>query len=242
MLSARAVLCLTLLASGLGFAQAPGTTAPPLVPATGQPEAPPPPGEIITSKSNVLFSHSAPSTRSVLSFIRSFLAAASLLALASSAWGSRLVGTVQRPASRRHPSPGWTPADNRVDSWPFPAHEFNGIQQGTALALLENMNPTYPINRSSLALPVLSFMAGGITLILGAGAGVFWLSYYFVFFGLVLGVLNVAACIGTVFVGASAYKAAGRGRSLAIAGMVMALISLLPNFLCFGSLWFRSSE
>jgi kynurenine formamidase len=39
-----------------------------------------------TSKSNVLFSHSAPSTRGVLSFICSFLAAASLPALASSAW------------------------------------------------------------------------------------------------------------------------------------------------------------
>src|SRR4051812_45307344 len=47
MLPVRAVLCLTLLASGPGFAQAPATTAPPLVPATGQPEAPPPPGEII---------------------------------------------------------------------------------------------------------------------------------------------------------------------------------------------------
>lgn len=47
MLSARAVLCLTLLASGLGFAQAPATTAPPLVPATGLPEAQPPPGELI---------------------------------------------------------------------------------------------------------------------------------------------------------------------------------------------------
>ncbi|MFL5349381.1 MAG: hypothetical protein ACJ8AT_31660 [Hyalangium sp.] len=89
---------------------------------------------------------------------------------------------------------------------------------------------------------MLSFMAGGITLILGAGAGFFWLSYYFVFIGLVLGVLNVAACFGTVFMGAAAYKAASRGRGLAIAGMVMALLSLLPNFLCFGSLWFRSSE
>jgi hypothetical protein len=42
-----------------------------------------------TSKSNVLFSNSAQSTRGVLSFIRSFLAAASLPALASSAWGTR---------------------------------------------------------------------------------------------------------------------------------------------------------
>jgi hypothetical protein len=41
-----------------------------------------------TSKSNVLFSNSAQSTRGVLSFIRSFLAAASLQALASSAWGN----------------------------------------------------------------------------------------------------------------------------------------------------------
>ena len=42
-----------------------------------------------TSTSNVLFINSAQSTRGVLSFIRSFLAAASLLALASSAWGTR---------------------------------------------------------------------------------------------------------------------------------------------------------
>ena len=42
-----------------------------------------------TSKSNVLFSNSAQSTPGVLSFIRSFLAAASLPALASSAWGTR---------------------------------------------------------------------------------------------------------------------------------------------------------
>jgi aspartate/methionine/tyrosine aminotransferase len=43
-----------------------------------------------TSKSNVLFSTSAQSTRGVLCFIRSLLAAASLPALASSAWGSAL--------------------------------------------------------------------------------------------------------------------------------------------------------
>jgi hypothetical protein len=42
-----------------------------------------------TSKSNVLFSNSAQSTRGVLSFIRSCLAAASLPALVSSAWGTR---------------------------------------------------------------------------------------------------------------------------------------------------------
>jgi hypothetical protein len=43
-----------------------------------------------TSKSNVLFTNSAPSTRGLLSFIPSFLAAASLPALASSApaWGA----------------------------------------------------------------------------------------------------------------------------------------------------------
>ena len=50
-----------------------------------------------TSKSNVLFSNPAQSTRGVLSFICSFLAAASLPALASSAWGSeRFVEAARR--------------------------------------------------------------------------------------------------------------------------------------------------
>ncbi len=42
-------------------------------------------GDILTAKSNVLLSNSAQSTRGVLSFIRSFLAATSSLALSSSA-------------------------------------------------------------------------------------------------------------------------------------------------------------
>jgi signal transduction histidine kinase len=53
-----------------------------------------------TSKSNVLFSNSAQSTRGLLSFIRSFLAAASLPALASSAGGS--VVRIQTSAERAH--------------------------------------------------------------------------------------------------------------------------------------------
>ena len=45
--SARALLCLTLLVSGLGFAQAPVSSPPPLVPAEGPPAEEAPEGEVI---------------------------------------------------------------------------------------------------------------------------------------------------------------------------------------------------
>jgi hypothetical protein len=102
------------------------------------------------------------------------------------------------------------------------------------------MNLPAQTHRSSLSLPVLSFLLGGLTLILGIGAGLFWLSYYFVFIGLILGVMNVASGIGTAIVGAAALEASDRGRGFTIAGVVTASIGLLSNLLCFMSLWIRA--
>jgi hypothetical protein len=58
--SARAVLCLALLVSGLGFAQAPVASPPPLVPAEGPPAQEAPVGEVIPHTQRPQFPPSGP--------------------------------------------------------------------------------------------------------------------------------------------------------------------------------------